>query len=104
MCFLLQKPLLVTETFSPGARLATKQVKNLPAMQEPQETRSRALRREDALEEGLATHSSVLACRIPWRAEPGGLWSTGAAKSQMRLEPRAGTHGPFSTDVLSPPI
>ena len=30
---------------------------------------------EDALEEGTATHSSILAWRIPWTEEPGGLWS-----------------------------
>ena len=33
------------------------------------------LGREDPLEEGMATHSSVLACRIPWTEEPGGLQS-----------------------------
>ena len=40
-------------------------VKNLPAMQEPQETWVRSLGREDTLEEGVVTHSSVLAWRIP---------------------------------------
>ena len=33
---------------------------------------------EDALEEGMATHSSILACRIPWAEEPGGLESAGS--------------------------
>ena len=33
---------------------------------------------EDALEEGMATHSSILAWRIPWTEEPGGLWSIGS--------------------------
>ena len=47
-------------------------VKNLPAMQE---TRVRALGREDPLEKGMATHSSILAWRIPWTEEPGGLQS-----------------------------
>ena len=37
------------------------------------ETWVRSLRREDPLEEGMATHSSVLAWRIPWTEEPGGL-------------------------------
>ena len=36
-----------------------------------------SLGREDPLEEGRATHSSILAWRIPWREEPGGLQSTG---------------------------
>ena len=47
--------------------------KNLPAMQEPQETQIQSLGWEDPLEEGMATHSSVLAWRIPWTAEPGRL-------------------------------
>ena len=37
----------------------------------------RSLGREDSLEEGMATHSSVLTWRIPWTKEPGGLQSTG---------------------------
>ena len=45
---------------------------NLPAMQEPQEMQVRALGQEDALEEGMATHSRNLAWRIPWTEEPGG--------------------------------
>ena len=49
-------------------------VKNLPAMQE---TRVRALSREDPLEKGMATHSSILAWRILWMEEPGGLQSMG---------------------------
>ena len=48
-------------------------VKNLPAMQETQETWVWFLGQEDTLEEGLATHSSVLAWRIPWTEEPDGL-------------------------------
>ena len=49
-------------------------VKNLPAMQE---TRVPSLGWEDALEEGMATHASVLAWRIPRTEEPGGLQSMG---------------------------
>ena len=45
-------------------------VKNLPAMQE---TRVRSLGWEGPLEEGMATHSSMLAWRIPWTEESGGL-------------------------------
>ena len=47
-------------------------VKNLPAMQE---TWVRSLGGEDPLEEGLATPSSILAWRISWTGEPGGLQS-----------------------------
>ena len=52
-------------------------VKNPPAMQEPQETWVQVLDQEDPLEEGMATHSSILAWRIPWTEEPGGLQSIG---------------------------
>ena len=50
-----------------------KQVKNLPAMQETQETQVQSLVRKDPLEEEMATHSSILAWEIPWTEEPGGL-------------------------------
>ena len=50
-------------------------VKNLHAMQEPQEMQVQSLGWEDPLEEGMATHSSILAWRIPWTEEPGGLQS-----------------------------
>ena len=54
-------------------------VKNLPAMQD---TWVRSLGREDALEKGMAIHSSILAWRIPWTEEPGGLQFMGSlAKS-----------------------
>ena len=52
--------------------LVAQLVKNLPAMQE---TPVRFLGREDPLEKGMATHSSILAWRIPWTEEPGGLQS-----------------------------
>ena len=45
-------------------------VKNLPAMQE---TWVRSLGQEDSLGKGMATHSSILAWRIPWTEEPGEL-------------------------------
>ena len=48
-------------------------VKNPPAMQEMQEVQVRSLGPEDPLEKGMATHSSVLAWRLPWTEEPGGL-------------------------------
>ena len=50
-------------------------------MLEGQETRVRCLGREDPLEEGMATHSSALAWRIPWMEEPGGLQSRGRTES-----------------------
>ena len=49
-------------------------VKNLPAMQE---TWVKSLDQEVPLEKEMATHSNILAWRIPWKEEPGGLWSMG---------------------------
>ena len=49
-------------------------VKHLPTMQK---TQVRSLGQEDPLEEEMATHSSILARRIPWTEEPGGLQSMG---------------------------
>ena len=57
-------------------------VKNSSAMQELKETWVRFLGREDSLEEGMATHSSILAWRIPWTEEPGGLQSMGSQRVQ----------------------
>ena len=48
-------------------------VKTLPAMKEMEETWVRSLDWEDPLEEEMATHSTILACRIPWTEEPGRL-------------------------------
>ena len=56
------------------ASLVAQMVKNLPAMQEAW---VRSLDWEDPLEEGMATHSSILTWRIPWTEEPGGLQSIG---------------------------
>ena len=52
-------------------------VKNPPAMQKTQEMWIQSLGQEDPLEKGIATHSSILAWRIPWTEEPGGLQSMG---------------------------
>ena len=46
------------------------------------ETQVRSLGREQLLEKGIATHSSILAWRIPWTKEPGGLQSIGVTKTQ----------------------
>ena len=56
-------------------------VKNSPAMQETQKTWVGSLGQEDPLEEEMATHSSVLAWRIPGTGEPGGLQSTGSQRT-----------------------
>ena len=52
-------------------------VKYLPEMQEMW---VQSLGQEDPLENGMATHSSILAWRIPWTEEPGGLWSKGSQR------------------------
>ena len=55
---------LYRTTVSVGASLVAQMVKNLSAMQEPQEMVVRYLGREDSLEEEMATHSSILAWKI----------------------------------------
>ena len=55
-------------------------VKNLPAMQE---TWVRSLSWKDPLELGMTTYSSILAWRIPWTEEPGGLQSWGGKELDM---------------------
>ena len=70
--------------------LVAQTVENLPAMQE---TWLRSLVWEDPLDKGMARHSSILAWRIPWTEEPGGLQSMGrkrvghdlATKQQLLL-------------------
>ena len=56
------------------ASLVAQRLKCLPPMQE---TRVRSLGREDPLEKEMVTHFSILAWRIPWTEEPGGLQSMG---------------------------
>ena len=56
----------------PLQRLLLTRFTNLPAMQE---TRVQSLGWEDPLEKGMVTHSSILAWKIPWTKEPGGLQS-----------------------------
>ena len=60
-----------------GASWVAQLVKNPPAMQE---TWVLSLVGEDPLEEGMATHCSTLAWRIPWTEAPGGLQSTGSQR------------------------
>ena len=59
------------------ASLVAQMVKNLPAMQD---TWIRSLGWENPLEEGMATHSSMPAWRIPWTEEPGRLQSVGSQR------------------------
>ena len=61
---------LTTNSFSFAASLVAQLVKNPPAMQE---TQVKSLGQEDLLEKEMATHSSILAWRIPWTEEPSGL-------------------------------
>ena len=68
----LKSSLNLLQYFWPS--LVAQRVKHLPAMQE---TRLQSLGWEDPLEKKIATHSSILAWRISWREEPGGLQSTG---------------------------
>ena len=55
------------------AFLVAQLVKTLPVMQEMKEMRIRSLGREDLLEKEMATHSSILAWKIPWTEESGRL-------------------------------
>ena len=59
------------------ASLVAQRLKHLPAMQE---TWVRSLGQEDPLEKEMVTHSSILAWRIPWTEEPGGLQSMGSQR------------------------
>ena len=65
-----------------SASLVAQMVKNLPAMQE---TQVQSLGREDPLEKGMATQSSVLAWEIPGTEKPGGLQSMGSQKNRTQL-------------------
>ena len=60
-----------------GASLVAQKVKNLPTMQE---TWIQSLSWEDLLEKEIATHSSILAWKIPWTEEPGWLQSMGSQR------------------------
>ena len=62
------------------ASLRAQSVKNLLAMQE---TQVQFLGQEDPMEKEMATHSSILAWRIPWTEGPGGLQSMGSQESNM---------------------
>ena len=97
-CFRRQACFLKEYRMYRGTSLVAQMVKNLPAVQE---TRVWSLGQEDPLEKGMATHSSILAWRIPWTEEPGQLWSlksqrvghdwvTNTTEQKMSGNPRAG--------------
>ena len=67
---------------STGASLVPQMVKKLPAIQE---TQVRSLGWEEPLEEGMATHSRILAWKIPWTEELEGLQSMGSQKSRTQM-------------------
>ena len=69
----------LADTPAPPPASASLAVKRLPAMQE---TRDRSLGREDPLEKEMATHSSILALKIPWTEETGRLQFMGLQKSR----------------------
>ena len=63
---------MVLKNFFTGQQMVAQMVKGLPTMRE---TQVRYLGQEDPLEEGMGTYSSILAWRIQWTEEPGGLQS-----------------------------
>ena len=69
--------LIGTADIGEGLSLVAQTVKNLPAMWE---TYVPSLGQEDTLEKGMAIHFSILAWRIPWTKEPGGLQSMGSQR------------------------
>ena len=70
--FAFKKGKYLTNLSLSWASLVVQMVKNLPVMQKNQ---VQSLCQEDPLEKGMATHSSILAWRIPLTEDPGGLWS-----------------------------
>ena len=69
--------MLLAYTLDPQDFLVAQMAKHLPVVRE---TWVRSLGREDPLEKGIATHSSILAWKIPWTEEPGGLQSMGSQR------------------------
>ena len=69
--------------------MVAQMVKNLPPMQE---TQVQFLGQEDPVEKGIATHFSILAWRIPWTEEPGGLQSRGSQRVRYNWVTLSHTH------------
>ena len=80
MCLLPLRKISSEDLASSLGFLGGSVVKNPLAMQQTQETLVRFLGLEDPLEESMATHSSILAWRIPRIEEPGGLQSIGSQR------------------------
>ena len=80
MAFFPASPLFTCPVLVNRASLVSQMVKNLPTIQE---TGVWSLGREDPLEKGMATHSSILAWRIPWSEEPEGYSPSGHKESDM---------------------
>ena len=76
-------------------------VKNLPAVQETQDTRVQSLGREVPLEKEMTTHSSTLAWKIPWTEEPGRLYSMGSKESEMTEQLSLFERGGFISVFMS---
>ena len=80
--------IMANKDFTSGSAM-----KNLPARRETQETQVQSLGWEDPLEEGMATHSRILAWRIPWKEEPGGLQFIGSQRvDTIEVNERAQMH------------
>ena len=69
--------------------LVAQTVKSMPTIQE---TQVQSLGQEDPLEKEMATHSSILAWKVPWMEEPGGLYSPRGRKGLDTTEPLTHTH------------
>ena len=80
------------------ASLVAQMVNNLPAVQE---TCVQALDREDPLEKGMVTHSSILIWRIPWTEEPGRLQSMRSQKVRHNWTTNTHTHTCFEGGALN---
>ena len=95
----LQSPLaFVNHYLKVGASQVAQQLNNLPAMQE---TQVQSLGQEDALEDGMATHSSILAWRIPWTEEPGGLQAMESQRVGHKWSKWACTHALLTAELTS---
>ena len=79
-----------------GTSLVAQTLKNLPAMQE---TWIQSLGQDERLEKGMATHSSILAWRIPWTEEPGGLQSMGLQIAGYDLVTNTFTFSLFKSEL-----
>ena len=79
-------------------------VKNLPTVQETQETWVCSLGQEDLLEEGVVIYSSIFAWRIWWTEEPRGLQSTGSQRDTTEVTEHSIAHCPYPVTEMSLPI